>query len=382
MKKLSILHLNSARQYVGEAARVADLAQCQIEKGHRAAVVVRDRHPLAEELTHRNINHINARMNSKFRPISDYRDMRLIRKALDELEVDVIHAHRGKDHWLALMALWGYKRKITLVRTRHVVMPIKDHYANRRLYENHTDGVICVSRAVEKEVLKSLHFYSGPVRVIKGGVRPERLNTANEDDAQAMRRRLHIPENAPVLTMLARLAKVKGQVHAVEALPLILKEFPDAVMIFAYPRQSNYRAKIEEAIDHFKVKPHIRWLGRLDNISILLKMSSMGLVTSVGSEGWSRTTVENMHMGLPMVATSVGSIPEIIVEGETGFVVPPENPRAFAGAVCKILGTEGLAEKMSQAARKEAQYYTCQRMTDDVLEFYNELIDRKNNAKA
>ena len=112
----------------------------------------------------------------------------------------------------------------------------------------------------------SLQYFHKPIHVIQGGIRPHHLMHRCEEDAETLRKRLHIPDGAPILGILARLSEVKGQLDAVKALPRILETHPGAVLVFAYPRASSYRKKIESLVKQLGVKSCVRWFGKLDNV--------------------------------------------------------------------------------------------------------------------
>jgi len=374
---LKILHLMSARYFVGEAARVLDVVEAQIDRGHMARVLVRRKQTSAQEASHRGLPYIPAFFSSHFHPVRDYCDVRLIRRALDEHAIDIVHAHRGKDHWLAAWALKGYPRAVPLVRTRHVVMPIRNHLGNRWLYHRATAGIISVSQAVQEVVTRDLPRFPGPQEVNPGGVRLRRLQGATPEEAGELRERLHLPPDTNILTILARVARVKGHDHLVQALPTVVARHPRTVLVLAYPRFSpRFRHELEARIDRLRLREHIRWVGTLDRIGPLLAMTDIGLVTSVGSEGWSRVALEFLITGVPVVATTVGSLAEIVTHEETGLLVPPADPPALADALCRLLDDVSLRKRLGQTAATTTASCTHERMADQVLAFYDRVRAR------
>lgn len=371
---MNLLHLISARHYVGEAARVLDLAEEQLALGHNVTVVTRGGYDVAAEAERRGLPREEAIFSSGFSPFADCADVALIRRLAERTQADLVHAHRGKDHWLGALALLG--KKIPLVRTRHVVTPVRPHAGNRWLYGRRTAGIIAVSAAAGAELRRSLPWYGGPVRVIPGGPRAAELQDGPETAAaeKKMRRRLHLGDEARVLLLLARLARVKGQIYAIEALPAIVGRVPEAVLLLAYSRGSHYRQEVEERIRALGLRDHVRWLAKVDDLSPLLALAELGLVTSVGSEGWSRTAVEFLHAGKPVIASAVGSLPEIVRHGETGLIVPPRQPEALAAAALRLLENSDTRARMSSAALQAARQYTATRMATDELAFYAEIL--------
>jgi len=86
--------------------------------------------------------------------------------------------------------------------------------------------------------------------------------------------------------------------------------------------------------------------------------------------------LEAMSMGKPVVATTVGSLPEIVRDGVTGLLIPPENPQKMADAIIDLLTDSQRVAAMSGAAHEVASHYTYERMTDEVLAFYERVLER------
>lgn len=394
-----ILHLISARKYIGEAARVVDLAEAQRSLGHEVLVLVRQRMSVAVECSHRGIPYQSLHFSSRFHLFYDWQDVRLIRRLVRERGTDIVHVHRSKEHWLAAWALrrWtlpenerrlneslarailsGAESSLSLssplfLRTRHVVTPIANHLANRWLYR-HTDGVICVSEAVRRSFLASLPSLSIPLRVIPGGIRTFPMRSLHPEQGQALRRLLDIPPHALVVTLLARIDEVKGHRVLIQAMPRILARHPETIFLFAYPRQSRYREIVEEEIRRWEVGRSIRWLGKQDSITPILLATDVGVIPSIGSEGWSRVAVEFMMMGIPVVASQVGSLPEIVEDGKTGFLVPPHDPILLAQSLSHLLDSPVLRQRMGQQGKIRSELYTHTRMAEEEISFYRELL--------
>ncbi len=371
---LKIMHLMSARYFVGEAGRVLDLVKCQRGHGHEVSLVLRRGYGVAGEAERRGLGHECLNFSSRFNLLADARDVAGLRRFIRARGINILHAHRGKDHWLAAAALIRMPGMPRLVRTRHVIMPIRNHPANRWLYGRATSGLIAVSNAVREVVDRDLEYFSGPVRVVRGGVPPDRVADATQEAAAELRRQLHIPEDAVVITLLGRAAWVKGHEHALQAFAELLLAHPNAILVFAYSRANDeYRLGLDRKIEAMGIKRNLRWLGMQENITPLLTMTDVGLVASVGSEGWSRVAVEFMHAGTPLVATGVGSLPEIVQHEKTGLLVPPADAGAMAAALTRLLADQGMLDSMSAQARIAAESFTCERMAREIEDFYREI---------
>lgn len=372
---MRILQLCSAREYIGEAGRVVDLCTELRARGHEAELLGRRGYSVLAAAAERGLPTRALHLGSRFHPWREIQDLRAIRARIREFAPAVVHAHRGKDHWLAAAALGPWRRRIPLVRSRHVVTPIRDHLANRWLYGRRTARLLCASQAVARAAAEGPLRRLPPVRVVPGGVDPQRLAPSAPQAAEPLRRTHDIPAGRPVVLCLARLAPVKGQEHLLRAAPAVLAAAPETLFVLAYPRQSGYRQRLEALAGELGIAAALRWVGPGPALGDLLALGTVGVLCSVGSEGWSRATVEMMGAGLPVVASRVGSLPEILVEGETGFLVPPRQPEPLADRLGALVADAALRQRLGAAARRRvAERFTRARLAEGVLTVYNEVL--------
>jgi glycosyltransferase involved in cell wall biosynthesis len=172
-----------------------------------------------------------------------------------------------------------------------------------------------------------------------------------------------VPADARVLLAICRLEPQKGVDVAIRA----LTELPGAQLVVL--GEGPERTKLEQLAESLNVPVHLP--GRLPDVAAWLHRADV-LVHPVRWEGFGLALLEAMLASLPVVATRVSSIPEIVVDGETGVLVPPDDTFALADAVRRVLdhprdyGDRGLAR-----ARAE---FSVARMADRTLELYEEVL--------
>lgn len=376
MGELKILHLCSARQYVGEAAWVVDAVDYLIQRGHEAEIICRDGYSVADAAVRRKIPYTAATMDSRCTFYHDILDIRTIRRRIREFQPDLLHAHRGKDHWLAALALRGFSSSIPLIRTRHVVTSIKDHYANRWLFGKATQGLICVSQAVRAEVAKSESLLHSPIRTICGGVNPATHGEASPAEVESFCRRYHIPAGAPVISCLARLAPVKGQEYILRAIPAVLRHHPRAIFLFVFPRKSEYAEHLFRIARELGVTESVRWIGNLPGLAPFFAATDIGLLASVGSEGWSRATAEFLYNRIPVVASRVGCLSELIFDEVNGYLVEKRNADEMGLRINALLNHPERAESMGLEGEKMVrEHFTFSHTVDKLERFYHEVLE-------
>ncbi len=333
-KKYKILQLNSARLYVGEASHTLNLTEALRQAGHTVILGLRKGFPTFEIAKKHGLDPIGFHMPHRWWPPQDLSDLRRIARLVREHKVDLIHAHRGKDHWLAILAVRLFRLRIPVIRTRHVVTPLRDTSANR-WQAKRTAHLVAVSRAVEQDVQSKSLYPADRVHRIPGGIDLQRFSSTGR--RLATRQRLGLAAHIPVAICVARFAIVKAHRVLVRAWAAVHAAHPDAVLLLvgSGPQKASVTAQVQE----LGLESSVRFLGRSDNEQIpeLLEASDVGLLSSVGSEGFSRAVLEYMALGLPVVATRVGAVPDLIEDGVSGRLVPPEDAEALGAALCEVL---------------------------------------------
>jgi glycosyltransferase involved in cell wall biosynthesis len=172
-----------------------------------------------------------------------------------------------------------------------------------------------------------------------------------------------VPRDARVLLCVARLVPQKGVDVAVRALPSVRERHPDAVLVVLGdgPERSRLEALAGEGV-------HL--LGRVPDVASWLQRAEL-LVHPVRWEGFGLAMLEAMLAGLPVVATHVSSTPELVVDGETGRVVAPDDPAALATAIAGVLDRPG---DLGRAGRERAlREFSVDRMADKTVDVYRSI---------
>jgi glycosyltransferase involved in cell wall biosynthesis len=234
---------------------------------------------------------------------------------------DVVHTHFAQTHTVALAATlgrrFGARRVVSMV---HGEMGHREPFRGRHAF-NRCDHVLAVSDAVRRDLLA-------------GGIRDELLTThyiglIGERDRSAARRQairaeLHIPAGAVVVGNIAFDAPVKGVDVLLAAMQKVVGHRADVYLLQVGidPAVSALRAAaIDLGVDDF-----VRWAGIRDLGWQLLNAADFYVQPSRDGEGLGLAILEAMALRLPVIATSVGGIPEAVVDGRTGILVPPADP--------------------------------------------------------
>jgi glycosyltransferase involved in cell wall biosynthesis len=185
----------------------------------------------------------------------------------------------------------------------------------------------------------------------------------NGVDGEALRRTAPPRDKARAQLGLAADDLVIGQVGlitprkrchvAIDALELIAQQFPTARLLLVGdpgPSDAGYREELERAIAERDLASHVRLLPFQEDIATVYAALDVNLLIS-GTEGFGRVIIEAGALGVPTIGTRVGGIPEVIREGETGLLIPPDDPASLAEALTALLSNVGGRRRMGQAAQ-------------------------------
>lgn len=354
------LHIDTARTWRGGQNQVLVTIMGLRSLGHRTMLAA---HP-GGELRQR------AKEGLDLIPLAPRTEMDLgaawrLSRLIGKLAPDILHAHDPHGVAMAAMALSMSTQisKPPLVASRRVDFRMRGNSLSRWKYRQ-VDCFICASEAI-RQIL------------IADGVPPARAVTVHEGidlsrvDAAPpakLHEELWLPHHAPLVGNVAALVPHKGQRHLVESAALVVRQVPDARFVIA--GEGELRPALERAIRDHHLEKHVRLLGFRPDVLSLHKAFDIFVMSSV-TEGLGTSLLDAMASGKPVVATTAGGIPEVVVDGETGFLVPPRDHESMAEALVKLLKDESLRQRMGRAGRVRARRkFSADRMVQDTLRVY------------
>jgi glycosyltransferase involved in cell wall biosynthesis len=224
--------------------------------------------------------------------------------------------------------------------------------------------IICVSR-YDRDLALSLRVAKpSQLVVIRNGIDPR---TFLEDEETAVQRELAL-ENSLVVTFVGRLAHPKDPLTLLKA----VQNLPKAKLVLV--GDGPLRSEVEALTRQYNLGDRVILTGFRTDVPAILDASDV-FVLATRWEGLPYVIIEAMMSGLPVVATDVGGVAELVEEGTTGFLVPPEQPEALAHALQKLLTRRQLRDTMGQAGRERAlDNFTLDRMLSGIQSVYEDVL--------
>jgi len=281
---------------------------------------------------------------SGFRPGSDAADLRQILRWLPS--TDVVHVHRGKEHWLAALANRLSSTPRPLFRTRHIIQPVQSHPLNRWLYREATSMVIAVTDAIRRQYVASELIDPARVVTLAGGVDLQRFHP--KVDGASFRARLRLPDDVPVIGLVAGFRAMKGHGVVLEAMAALARG--GRRFHLALVGRGRLEAQIRKTVETAGLADRVTFLGFLEDLPRAIAAFDLALYPALESEGMSRVLFEYLALARPVVASRVGVVPEVLRDGETALLVPAGEAGPLAAAMDRLLAEPTLRERLGRAA--------------------------------
>lgn len=359
-RKLTVLHTEWSDGWGGQERRVLSEMVGMRERGYRQILACRPSSTIGREAKARGIPVVHLPFAGKFDIASIVALRRLIRKE----GVDLVSTHSGIDSWVgSIAARWS---GVLVVRTRHLNLPLKRNILNFVHYLPHavvTCGEVMRQNLVDRG-FPSSEVFSIPTGIDFGSFRSHLSRTAARD-------KLQLPEHSFAIAMVGIIRGVKRHEVALRAFELFRSTHPQARLLLAGdgPMSKDMRQLAEE----LGLGLSVTFLGHRDDVADLLAAADCFLLSS-RSEGVPQAVTQALGCGLPVVATAVGGVPELIIDGRSGLLVPPESPPRMAEALARVADDATLASSLGRAGKAHVEeHYSLHAMLNKTEALYARL---------
>ena len=318
MKSLHILHSESATGWGGQEIRIFQESQLLLERGHRVSLVCQPTSYLYKKslaISSPNFNCYPLLMKSTTNPFSIVSIFKILKKT----KADIIHTHSSIDSWLVGSAskLLG----VPVVRSRHISIPIKGIFPNNLLYSKIPRKIITSGEAIS-EIVKSVSGVNKKnVKSVSAGVDFKKFDF--NLDGKRIRDELGIKPGQLLVGKIGVIRGWKGYDYLLEAAPIILKKYPETKFVFV-GRGPGFE-QTQSIAKSLGLEKDLTLLGHRDDIPEIIAGLDIQVLASITGEGTPQVIPQAFAMKTPLVATRVGSVPQLLGNGERGILVEPKN---------------------------------------------------------
>ncbi len=327
-KSLAILHTEASLGWGGQERRILVEALAMRRRGHRPAFVCDPRGELYRRARLQNFP-VTPLVFGGIRNLGAWVGLR---RHLGGGAFDILNTHSSLDSWVGTLAWRSLRARPLLVRTRHLSTRVRDNRPTRWLYR--TPAAIITTGKVTKDLLmERLGVPARRIFSIPTGV--ELAEFAPQEKSRELLAQLQIPADAFIFGSVAVLRSWKGHLDLLEAFHELLQEGARAFLLLV--GEGPYRVVIEEKIAQLGVQHRVRLAGFRDQVAPWFALMDVKVLASYANEGVPQSLLQALAMARPVVGTTVGGIPEVIVHEETGLLVPPRDTRALAQAMGRLM---------------------------------------------
>lgn len=369
-----ILQLLPSLRSGGVERGTIEMARAIVRAGG-VALVASEGGPMASQLSHIGAIHITLPLASK-NPLRILLNSRALAALIRKHRVNIVHARSRAPAWSGWLACRNTGCRF--VTTVHGGYSIQNQW-KRRYNEVMVRGqrVIAISQFIASYIRSNYHVDMANVRIIHRGVDLQLFNPSNchANRLIELAKEWRLPEDLPLVLFAGRITRWKGQHVFIRALASLPHRHFFAVILGDDKGHETYRQELETMIAELGLEGHVRIARHTHFITEAYTLARVVVATSVDPEPFGRVVLEAQAMGKPVIATNQGGPMETVIDGETGWLVAPDNHIELSERIEQALGLgEGQMREMGEKAIANAQRFSMQRMCDQTIEVYKELL--------
>jgi glycosyltransferase involved in cell wall biosynthesis len=363
---LRILQLYPKADYfTGAAIQLRDLAIGLAARGHAVTVATPPSELWAERMREAGVGHVAVPMRRAWDVRAAWRLAKVIRAG----NIQVAHAHKGRARTLALLAgLMGARSKLVLNRgvSFHVPRVQRVGYTSRRVH-----AIVAVCESIKRDLVAT-GVPAQKIEVIYSGTDVARFHPGL--DGGPIRRELGLAPEHVLITQIG-VRSWRGWQDVLDAMARLAPAEPGARLLFVGAPPPRV-AELGERARARGLDGRVLVLGHREDIPQILTASDVVVDASYAGAGLTGSIREALACERPVVATDLAGMPELVIEGETGLLVPPRDPEALARALRRVIENPTWAQAMARAGGKRVDAHFSLRAKLDATEaLYQRLVE-------
>ncbi len=367
---MNILHADSFKDYGG--AQLLIIKQCLelTKRGHNTMIACQPHSFIKGEAEKANVPTVVLKMRKGF----DYflgtiKAMQILKKN----RIDLVHTNNVTDSWCFSIA--AKCLGIPVVRTRHVSVLIRQTWLTHLLYMKLNDKVITSGSTIREQMIKINGFDPEKIVSILPGINEKVFSPTV--DGRHIKRELGLDDTDFVIGIVAMLRGWKGHNYLIEAVKNLEGEIPDIKLIIV--GDGPYKENLEKLIKSKHLEKRVIMTGYRNDVPQLMKNFHVFVLPSIAIEATSQVIPEALAMKVPVIATEVGGLGEIVIHEKTGIMIPRKDSYSLSQAILWVYRNYDAAKKMADEGRDLVlRRFTLAQTIDKTEEIYMGLLRRGN----
>lgn len=344
-EKLKILHINAEKEYRGGETQTICLSKKLIERGHESTICCQPGSGIERKCTDNKLPCLSTAMVSDI----DLRGAYAIRRWLSRNPVSIIHSHNPRALAMGfILKLSG--NSIPHIHTRRIDFPISGKLSSKIKYSRGADSIIAVSSAV-KESLVHCGVEESKITVIPGGIDKEKFQRKTK--SSSLKDEFSIPDNSFIIGAVSHLSRHKGHIYLINAMEGICRSRKNTFLIIA--GEGNLKSELIKISRDKGLADNIIFAGFRNDMENILPQFDILVHPTIEGEGSPSAIKEAMIAGVPVLASDIAPVREIISSGNVGILFPPAKNEEIEKAVLNMIDNPEIRKKISSEALKKAE---------------------------
>ena len=358
---MKILQILPELKVGGVERGTVDFAKYLIAHGHEA-IVISNGGGMVAELNDAGVKHCKLPVHRKS-IITMIQMVKAVRKIIQDEKVQIVHARSRIPAWIAYFAC--RKTEASLITTCH------GYYGHHWMSQvmGWSKLVIVPSQSIGRLMIDQFKVQPENIRCIPRSVDVSKFKPKDEITG---------PSSQCVIAIVGRLTPLKGHAYFLRAMAQVVRSIPYAKIwiIGDVPvHKEFYRQELEILAKRLGLESHVQFWGSRSDVQELLRGVDVLVLSSIVPEAFGRVILEAQAVGLPVVATRVGGVVDIIDDEKTGLLVAPKDVEAMAKAVIRLHRDTALVKRfVTQAREKLKNQFTLEHMASQTIKVYEELL--------
>jgi len=333
----------------GTTQIVIRMARALMKKGHKCTLIAHPR-SWVRDFDKQNIDLVYAKKAKmtfvEYVPYTLTRVGKIV-SLFKKGKIEICHAHYALPYsvsaYLAKQAN-GVPYIVTLHGTDvHNLAGMPSLKPVLKLCLENADAVTCVCQYLKKSILKKIDL-DKEIQVIPNFVKTSVFR--KKKGCRYLRKEFNIPQGYSVVTHISNFRRIKNTLIIPEIAKLVLEQNPNTIFLMVGGDQTeNDLAELQKKVKYMGLKDNFRFAGRRKDVSKILNISNVSLMTSL-NEGMPLVLLESLAVGVPVVTSRVGGIPELITHGANGYLIRKQNIEKYAHYIVKLLNSQELRQKL------------------------------------
>ena len=363
--KINVLQIDGVKEWRGGQQQVFYLLEGMRKNSFPAILACQPGSALETRCRTAGIEVFSLPMRNELDFIAGWRIASFCKKR----KINILHAHSA--HALSI-ALWArmFNRAVKIIAARRVAISVRKSLFSIKKYDNRfVDRIICISEMIRKVMLKD-GVPPVNLRQIYSGIDLNKFAKSAIDPA--LRSTFAIPDRACIAGTIAAFTGLKDYPTLLHAAKIAVEKNPE--IHFIAVGSGRDEAKMQQLAQALAIDSHFHFAGKQSDVGPFLKAFDF-FVAASRKEGLGTSVLDALAVGLPVVGTNAGGIPESVKEGINGLLVPKQNPQAMAAAILQLAADADLRRKFAANAPASVEKFAIENTVAQTIGLYKKLLE-------